>query len=588
MATSNSFFKPVLSVYRPLVSEVGWAAMRRSVWISVLNGALEGLALLLLLPAASSLASGHAVWGLPFLWWLAILIVIAVASFVIEYILGMQTYVGAMDFINVVHKKIGDMIAKIPLGWFKPKMIGRFSRMVSSEMMLLGETIAHMYYPLMRSIAALLVVTVGSWAWDWRLGLVLTVSVPVLYLLMVASRFMLYRGKKIVEPANQELASRVVEYAMCQGALRSCGRSQDFPQLTQAIDDTYRAGKKDLWWSIFGNALTGAFSQVIVVTMIVVAAALVTGGSMGPIETIAFMGMSLRFMEMLTSISGGVMGIEDRRILLDQMEEISSTPLLPEVATSAPMPTPGSVDIQHVTFGYEADTPVLHDVSFHVAPGTMTALVGPSGCGKTTLARLISRFYDTDSGAIKVGGADVRDITTKDLMAQLSMVFQDVYLFDDTLEENIRIGREDATDEEVRHAAALAGVDEIVARLPHGYQTQVGEGGRALSGGERQRVSVARALLKQAPIVLFDEATSALDAENEANIVASMNELRGQATMIVIAHKLETILQADQVVVFSADGHVVQVGTHNDLVAVDGPYQGFWQQREKAQGWKLV
>ena len=183
---------------------------------------------------------------------------------------------------------------------------------------------------------------------------------------------------------------------------------------------------------------------------------------------------------------------------------------------------------------------------------------------------------------------DVKQLTTENLMSQLSMVFQDVYLFDDTLEANIRLGRQDATDDEVRHAADLAGVTEIVERLPGGWETRVGEGGRALSGGERQRVSIARALLKRAPIVLLDEATSALDAENEANIVAAMEELRRSSTLIVIAHKLETIAAADQVVVLGADGRVAQQGRHNDLVGVDGPYRDFWQYRSSASGWSLV
>lgn len=225
------------------------------------------------------------------------------------------------------------------------------------------------------------------------------------------------------------------------------------------------------------------------------------------------------------------------------------------------------------------------DVAFRARPGTVTAIVGPSGSGKTTIARLISRFWDVDSGAVMVDGVDIRELGTEQLMSRLSMVFQDVYLFDDSLIANIRVGRPDASDEEVFRAADLSGVTSIANRL--GWHTPVGEGGRLLSGGERQRVSVARALLKQAPIVLFDEATSALDAENEANILAAMDELREQSTFIVIAHKLDTIKSADQIVVLDEHGQVSQLGTHSELSVVPGIYRHFWQQRKAARGWKI-
>ena len=219
----------------------------------------------------------------------------------------------------------------------------------------------------------------------------------------------------------------------------------------------------------------------------------------------------------------------------------------------------------------------------------MTAIVGPSGCGKTTIARLVARFYDVDSGSVRVGGGDVREWATRDLMAHLSLVFQDVYLFDDTLEANVRVGRADASEAELRHAARLSGVDEIVERLPLGWDTPVGEAGRALSGGERQRVSIARALLKNAPIVLFDEATSALDPDNESRITEAMEALRRNATLIVIAHKLDTITAADQIVVLDESGRVAQIGTHEELYAESGgQYRAFWEARSRASGWRIV
>ena len=257
--------------------------------------------------------------------------------------------------------------------------------------------------------------------------------------------------------------------------------------------------------------------------------------------------------------------------------------------TEAPASSGASVSLEDVSFSYEADRPVLQGVSFRVDPGTMTAIVGPSGCGKTTIARLIARFYDVDAGSVRVGGGDVCEWDTADLMAQLSLVFQDVYLFDDTLEANVRVGNPDATRADIEEAARLSGVDEIVERLPLGWDTPVGEAGRALSGGERQRVSIARALLKAAPVVLFDEATSALDPENESRVTDAMAALRRDATLIVIAHKLDTITAADQIVVLSETGRVAQIGTHEQLYAQEnGQYRAFWDARTRAAGWTLV
>ena len=578
----------LLSRFRRLMTDSSWRQTRGCIALAGVNGVLVGLALLVLLPASVALATGAPRWGLSFGGWLIVLVVLGLGAAVCDFQgrrLGMS---GALGFMHDVHHAVGDRIARLPLRWFTADSAGTLSRAVSQEMVALGESAAHFMYLLTSTAAACVVVGVGSWAWDWRLGLLLTLAAPLFAGLVRLSRRLLDRGKSISEPAERELATRIVEIARCQGALRSCRAASGYSRLTAAFDDGARASKRALWWESAGNLVNGALSQIVVVAMIVLTSSLAASGAMEPLVAIAVIGMCLRFTTMLDDIGAAVMGMEERRQMMNHLDAVMDAELMAEPQDPSALPDPGAVELDDVVFGYRPDAPVLTGVSMSVPARTMCAIVGPSGSGKTTIARLVARFWDVGSGTVRVGGTDVRDMPTSQLMEQLSMVFQDVYLFDDTLAANIRIGNPAADDAQVLWAADLAGVTEIVDRLPHGWDTRVGEGGRALSGGERQRVSIARALLKRAPIVLLDEATSALDAENETNIVAAMQELRRTSTLIVIAHKLETIAAADQVIVLDDAGRIAQRGHHDELVAVEGPYRSFWEQRTRARGWELV
>ena len=578
----------LLSRFRRLMTDSSWRQTRGCIALAGVNGVLVGLALLVLLPASVALATGAPRWGLSFGGWLVVLVVLGLGAAVCDFQGRRMGMSGALGFMHDVHHAVGDRIARLPLRWFTADSAGTLSRAVSQEMVALGESAAHFMYLLTSTAAACVVVGVGSWAWDWRLGLLLTLAAPLFAGLVRLSRRLLDRGKSISEPAERELATRIVEIARCQGALRSCRAASGYSLLTAAFDDGARASRRALWWESAGNLVNGALSQIVVVAMIVLTSSLAASGAMEPLVAIAVIGMCLRFTTMLDDIGAAVMGVEERRQMMNHLDAVMDAELMAEPQEPSSLPEPGVVELDDVVFGYRPDAPVLTGVSMKVPARTMCAIVGPSGSGKTTIARLVARFWDVDSGTVRVGGTDVRDMPTSQLMEQLSMVFQDVYLFDDTLAANIRIGDPAADDEQVRWAAGLAGVTEIVNRLPHGWSTRVGEGGRALSGGERQRVSIARALLKRAPIVLLDEATSALDAENEANIVAAMQELRRTSTLIVIAHKLETIAAADQVIVLDDAGRIAQRGHHHELVSVEGPYRSFWEQRTRARGWSLV
>ena len=583
----------LISRLREPLSPEGRAGFSHVMYLSCIVGLVRGFSLISFIPAAIALTSGQPAWGMDLRGWLIALAVCAAASFILEYFLAIRSYVVAFDFLTNMHRAIGDKIASLPLGAFRADTAGKTSRLVSRELMMLGEIFAHMYSPLIAAIVTSLTMLAGITVFSPVLGVVCLVSVPIVAGGVWVARRCLLSGSALKEAPARELSHRIVEYATKQGALRACGRSASYEPLQRAEELYGAAARRSLIRKTLGQIVNGMAAQVVVVSLICAIGLLAVGGSVSPVEAVVAIGLLLRFTQILVDIGMLTSAFETRRPVLDLGHEILSAPELPtasedgESDDSAELSA--SVALEDVVFSYEADQPVLRGVSFRVEPGTMTAIVGPSGCGKTTIARLIARFYDVDSGVVSVGDRDVRSWDTAKLMAQLSLVFQDVYLFDDTLEANVRVGRPDASAAEIEEAARLSGVDEIVARLPMGWDTPVGEGGRALSGGERQRVSIARALLKDSPIVLFDEATSALDPENEHRVTAAMDKLRRNATLIVIAHKLDTITAADQIVVLDENGRVVQIGTHAQLfAATEGQYRGFWEARSRAAGWRLV
>jgi len=584
----------LISRLREPLSSSGRASFSQVTMLSCIVGAVRGVSLVAFIPAALALTSGNPAWGMSLRAWLVVLGVCAVASFIVEYLLAMRSYSVAFDFLSNMHRAIGDKVASLPLGSFRADTAGKMSRLVSRELLLLGEMFAHMYSPLIAAIVTSATMLVGITVFSPVLGLVCVAAIPVIGGGVWVARRCLQSGSALTEPPARELSHRIVEYATKQGALRACGRSHSYEPLQRAEDAYGVVARRSLMRETIGQVVNGMAAQVVVVSLIIAIGMLAVAGSVSPVEAIVSIGLLLRFTQILVSIGQLTSAFETRRPVLDLSHEILSAPELPapkgvRCADETPASTGSSVSLEDVSFSYEADHPVLRGVSFRVEPETMTAIVGPSGCGKTTIARLIARFYDVDAGSVRVCDEDVRDWDTAELMAQLSLVFQDVYLFDDTLEANVRVGNPDATRADIEEAARLSGVSEIVERLPLGWDTPVGEGGRALSGGERQRVSIARALLKAAPIVLFDEATSALDPENESRITDAMAALRRDATLIVIAHKLDTITAADQIVVLDEGGRVAQIGTHAELYSqADGQYRAFWDARSRASGWKLV
>ncbi|GAB2674431.1 ABC transporter ATP-binding protein [Nocardia goodfellowii] len=554
-------------------------------WIGLIIAfsVLQGLCVLLVVPVLRSLLDGDRDAAIA---WLTVLAVTTAAAAIVFYAQAMDGQQIANDLLLGMHHRIGDHLTRLPLGWFGTDRTGRLTHSVSQGTMSIGAVPAHLMQPVISGAVTPVVVAVGMFVFDWRLGVALLVAGGVLLVTHRWSQNAIARSFGAIDATAVEAAGRIVEFAQNQPILRAFGRRGESNRL---LDDAL-TGQRRAYGEMNRNAVTALLTfsvavQAAFLGLMTAGVALALGGSLDAAELIALLVLITRFAGPLLELVDHSAALRMAAENLDRIDEVLDVQPLPEGDRTSAV-APGQVSFEQVGFGYD-DRTVLRDITFEAEPGTLTAIVGPSGAGKTTLLRLVARFWEVNTGTVRVGGVDVRDLSTEALMSQLAMVFQDVYLFDDTIEANIRIGRPDATGAEIREAARLARVDEIVDRLPDGWSTRVGEGGVSLSGGERQRVSIARALIKQAPIVLLDEATAALDPDNEAAVGAAVRTLAEQRTLLVVAHRLHTVAAADQILVLD-EGGIAQRGTHADLIERPGRYQDFWRERERAQGWRLV
>ena len=385
--------------------------------------------------------------------------------------------------------------------------------------------------------------------------------------------------------ANRDMTGAAIEYARGLAVVKSFGKDgAAMDAVSRAIEDSKNTHLKIEWGYLPGNALHLLALKCGSVGLAMAAALMCLAGSMDFSVMLMFVFYSFSIFASLEPISDSAhtLGVIDDA--MDQLDALKENHFIDADGKDI---TPEHFDIEfdHVNFGYD-DRLVLRDVSLRIPEGSSTAIVGPSGSGKSTICSLIARFYDPQSGKIRLGGHDLREFTCDSLLANLSMVFQNVYLFHDTLRANICFGKPDATEEEMIAAAKKARCHDFIMALPNGYDTVVGEGGGTLSGGERQRVSIARAILKDAPIIILDEATAGIDPENEHLIQSAITELTRGKTVITIAHRLATIRSADQILVVN-DGQIAERGTHEKLLAQNGIYRRFTEIRERAEGWQI-
>ncbi|MGW1373624.1 ABC transporter ATP-binding protein [Streptomyces sp. NPDC002446] len=546
--------------------------VRRTLALMTVCAAVEGLSYGLLVPLLRAVLGGDAAHAWP---WLAAFAAAVLVSAVLGFRSDLAGFRTGGELSRGLHHRLGDHIARLPLGWFTSARIGEVSGLTSRSVMEVMTVPAHRLRPLINASVTPLSIVAVMFFVDWRLALAALVAVPVIVAVQNATGRATARQDAERLRRSDEASGRVVEYVRAQPVLRAGGRSGErLGMLDDALREQWRSERGAALRSLPGTLGLTLTVQASFTLVLALGTYLALGGGIGVAEVLALLVLAARCVDPLLSLSdlGGVMRAS--RGELERIQAVLQEKPLPE-ADEPLAPAGGGIELANVVFRRAGRT-VLDGLSLKVAEGQRVAVVGSSGAGKSTLLQLVARFHDVDSGVVRVGGVDVRDLDGDRLMAHLSMVFQDVYLFGGTIEDNVRIGRPDATDREVRAAAVAARLDEVVARLPQGWSTQVGEGGSALSGGERQRVSIARALLKDAPVLLLDEATSALDPESEVAVQEALDRLMHGRTVVMVAHRLNTVRQADRIA-FLHEGRIAEEGSHLDLLRSGGRYAEFWK-----------
>lgn len=501
----------------------------------------------------------------------------------------MLAHVSAYTILEGLRLQVADRLMGAPLGEVESRPIGAMKSTVVDRIEDVEPPLAHMIPELSSNLLLPLAVVIAMFTIDWRMGLALLVTIPVALVPMAAGMRSYNKNYAAYMAANNHVNSVIVEYVEGIQVVKAFSQGErSYAKFAQAVGsfrdftlNWFRCtwASMNLCLSILPTTLLGTLP---------VGVYLYQTGVLDPAQVTLCLMMALGIVSPLMSATAFINSMKSMQFAVKDTRELLDLPQLSQARQEAKLDGSG-IRFRNVSFSYGGteDTEVLHDLELHIPQGSFTALVGPSGGGKSTIARLAARFWDVTAGSITLGGWDIREMPLKQLSQAISFVTQDNFLFDCSLKENIRLGKPDASDEEVLAAARAAQCEEFLARLDRGWDTPAGEAGKQLSGGERQRIAIARAILKDAPIVILDEATAFTDPENEDKIQSSIMALSKGKTLLVIAHRLSTIQNADQIVVLEK-GHIVDRGTQAELLRRCPLYQKLWQAHIGAQGWAVT
>ena len=512
------------------------------------------------------------------------LVLFILLSFVTHLQQYKATYGLVYNEIKTTRLSLAERLRKLPLGYFGKRDLADLTETIMGDVNRMEHVWSHVLGYLYGAYISTAIIAVCLFVYDWRLAIACLWGVPVAFGLLFGSRKIAACNAERTKKAAVRVSDGIQEALENVREIRATNQEERYLNgLNQKIDEHERVTiQGELGTGLFVNAAS-VIMRLGVATTILVGANLILSGSIDFMLLFLFLLVITRVYAPFDQSLALIAEMFVSQVSADRMNEIYDTP----TAEGAEKFEPKGYDIvfEHVGFSYD-EKEVLHDVSFTAKEGEVTALVGSSGSGKSTCARLAARLWDISKGVIRVGGVDISTVDPEVLLRDYSMVFQDVVLFDDTVMENIRLGKRGATDEEVRAAAKAANCDEFVHRLPQGYNTPIGENGAKLSGGERQRISIARALLKDAPIVLLDEATASLDVENETKVQGALSRLLVGKTVLVIAHRMRTVEPADKIIVL-ADGRVAEEGTPAELMNKNGLYHRMVDLQRQSAGWRL-
>ncbi|MFQ6174542.1 ABC transporter ATP-binding protein [Streptococcus anginosus] len=496
----------------------------------------------------------------------------------------LQTEAG---YHTCTHKRIeiAEHMRYLPMGYFNQNSLGQITSVTTNTLESLADVATRVVMMTLEGFLTAGTITVFVFIYDWRIGLILLVGLILFFLPNGLMRWQAGNVSEAKQQADTDLVAVVLEYSQGIAEVKNYNIVQSSAKkLSRAIENKRHLDTKLTWVTSPYIALQGMITKLTGTIMGLFSIYFYLQGSMSLLICIMMLISAFMIYESLDGVGSFSSLLRIVDLSVDMVNKVLSIKPM-DISGKDLQPKTSNIKLDHVSFSYESKK-IIDDVSLDIPEKTTTALVGPSGSGKTTLCNLIARFWDVESGSISLDGHDVKEYSYDSLIRNFSFVFQTVYLFEDTIENNIKFGKPDASHEEVVAAAKKAACHDFILSLPEGYQTKIGEGGASLSGGERQRISIARAIIKDASIIILDEATANVDPENEEALMQAIQALTRDKTIIMIAHRLKTVEHADQILVLD-QGRIVEQGKHRELLAKGGLYSRFVDERKAATGWRV-